>query len=743
MGKKSSLPFKVFYCYAHEDHALRDELDKHLAGLRRSGLITVWHDGEISPGTPWKQAIEGHLESADIILLLVSADFIHSDYCYSKEMNRALERHYAKEARVVPILLRPVDWADTPFSELQALPTNDHPITSWSNRDEAFKEIVKGIRFAIRDLRSQQFSSVDAYKELLFINREEVMQGVSEHPVPSQRIEDERTSKEVSLSLQNTTLVIILGAGEYPYAPFEASPSFAKSAQALKQYFLDIFKLPQRNLLDLFDSGVSPDDLQREITRFLKIRIKQMRNVNKSITDVIIYFAGFGGLTQDNDVYLALPYTQEPSSRFSKLLMPLFADTINENARQIRKSFILDCWVVEKTMADQSEAGKNIIRVIETDPFKKLDQEQEIPQRGTSYLCSLNNNQMSIVSSDGVYTAFSEALLYILNSGDLNSRDDLSMHDLVRLVRRFLGKKYGEEASYLIACSSDPSGEDGATFSLFPNQGKQQVPRKAETSQENTESALTLTSATTYQQQIFSKMKYYLYISDTKLHMLYGQIPRNILEELASELNIGPLLLFDTMNATVSREQSEDAYYTKLKLVTTFIEKYGNTGSIDVPQTFFKGTLLMRWEPVINVNGTSSPIPTNIALFRGHTQHTFLWLGGSLEHIIGGDTGNTTLRLGSNHSILERAIQENYIFPSDKRTNEGKKTRNILWHIQMQETGGQWREAPPPQKVEFLAKTLSHGPTIMPNFISTDFQDAGRSISHILLGTPIYVALLD
>ena len=144
MERKSS-PIKLFYCYAHKDRVLRDELDMHLAGLRRSGLITAWHDGAISPGTAWEREIETHLNTAHIILLLVSPDFISSDYCYSKEMGRAIERHHAKDARVIPILLRPVDWTDAPFNILQALPSNVEPVTSWSDRDAAFADIARGI----------------------------------------------------------------------------------------------------------------------------------------------------------------------------------------------------------------------------------------------------------------------------------------------------------------------------------------------------------------------------------------------------------------------------------------------------------------------------------------------------------------------------------------------------------------------------------------------------------------------
>jgi hypothetical protein len=156
MEERNSLqPIKLFYCYAHKDRILRDELDSHLTGLRRPGLIATWFDGEIIPGTAWEEEIETQLSIADVILLLISPEFLRSDYCYGKEMKRALERHSLKEAWIVPILLRPVDWQDTPFAKLQMLPTNALPITRWHNRDEAFEDVAQGIRRVVRDLLSR------------------------------------------------------------------------------------------------------------------------------------------------------------------------------------------------------------------------------------------------------------------------------------------------------------------------------------------------------------------------------------------------------------------------------------------------------------------------------------------------------------------------------------------------------------------------------------------------------------
>jgi hypothetical protein len=144
-------PATVFYVYAREDEPLRDELSKHLKNLVRQGLVKEWYDRQIFAGTDWASTIDKHLQDASIVLLLLSPDFFASDYCVSTEMQQALERHHMGEAHVIPILLRPVDWQDAPFAGLQCLPHDAKPVTSWSNRDDAFLDITKGIRAVINN----------------------------------------------------------------------------------------------------------------------------------------------------------------------------------------------------------------------------------------------------------------------------------------------------------------------------------------------------------------------------------------------------------------------------------------------------------------------------------------------------------------------------------------------------------------------------------------------------------------
>ncbi|HEU5377592.1 MAG TPA: TIR domain-containing protein [Ktedonobacteraceae bacterium] len=137
---------KTVICYAREDKTFREELERHLSNLRRQQFIISWSDREIAPGAEWKKEIDTQLKTADLILLLISADFMSSEYGYSIEMQQALQRHNAGLARVIPILLRAVDWKNAPFSELQMLPEDARPIVQWRDRDEVWSSVVQEIR---------------------------------------------------------------------------------------------------------------------------------------------------------------------------------------------------------------------------------------------------------------------------------------------------------------------------------------------------------------------------------------------------------------------------------------------------------------------------------------------------------------------------------------------------------------------------------------------------------------------
>ena len=163
---------EVFFAYSHEDEQLWDKLANHLKPLQREGIISTWYDRDISAGSEWENAIDIHLNSAQIILLLISADFMASDYCYGVEMNKAMERHQGNEAIVIPIILRPVYWQITKFSQLQALPEDGKPVITWKHQDEAFLDIVQGIKNVTQSLNNQPIVEVK--------NREQVTENSEE-----------------------------------------------------------------------------------------------------------------------------------------------------------------------------------------------------------------------------------------------------------------------------------------------------------------------------------------------------------------------------------------------------------------------------------------------------------------------------------------------------------------------------------------------------------------------------------
>lgn len=139
----------IFFSYSHKDETLRDKLEAHLSMLKHQGAIETWHDRRITTGDDFAGVIDARLEAADLILLLVSADFLNSKYCFDVEMKRAMERHVAREARVIPIILRPCDWHSAPFGKLLAVPTDGKPVTTWPDIDEALVDVVLQLRAAL------------------------------------------------------------------------------------------------------------------------------------------------------------------------------------------------------------------------------------------------------------------------------------------------------------------------------------------------------------------------------------------------------------------------------------------------------------------------------------------------------------------------------------------------------------------------------------------------------------------
>lgn len=165
-------PVKLFISYSHRDEKYRLSLESHLSILKRQGVISEWHDRKITPGSYWEREIDKNINNADIILLLISSDFISSDYCYEKELDTAINQHETQQSIVIPIIIRPTDWDDTSFSAIQALPKDGVAVSKWSDEDEAWLSVIQGIKSKINELelqksRPQRSNKFHEFKTLL------------------------------------------------------------------------------------------------------------------------------------------------------------------------------------------------------------------------------------------------------------------------------------------------------------------------------------------------------------------------------------------------------------------------------------------------------------------------------------------------------------------------------------------------------------------------------------------------
>jgi hypothetical protein len=142
----------LFYSYAHEDEAFCEEIMRSLELLRSEGVVSEWYDRRISPGENWRNAINDNLARAKIVLLMISPDFLTSDYCMGVELQQALERHWQRQCRIVPIIIRDCRWTNTPFGSFQALPKDGKPLSNWSSRAGALSSVAEGIRKVCSDI---------------------------------------------------------------------------------------------------------------------------------------------------------------------------------------------------------------------------------------------------------------------------------------------------------------------------------------------------------------------------------------------------------------------------------------------------------------------------------------------------------------------------------------------------------------------------------------------------------------
>jgi hypothetical protein len=152
------MTMNVFISYSHKDDSFRDDLEERLAMMKRSGIISVWHDRKINAGDDWKGAIDENLEPADIIIFLVSSSFLASGYCLDVEVQRAMEKDKNGSAKIISIIIRACDWDECDFSKFQAVPKDAKPIALWKDKDSAWLDAIKSIKAAIKGFEKSHLS---------------------------------------------------------------------------------------------------------------------------------------------------------------------------------------------------------------------------------------------------------------------------------------------------------------------------------------------------------------------------------------------------------------------------------------------------------------------------------------------------------------------------------------------------------------------------------------------------------
>jgi len=279
MMEDTAHPLRLFFSCAQADARWRNRLEKHLSGLRRQNLISVWDDRKINPGSEWEQEHAAQLNAASIILLLISPDYIDSEECY-REMQQALSKHKTGTACVIPILLRPVHIEDAPFHILQSLPTNGVPITRWQRSDDALQDVVERIRDVVIQLIKNEHVEIFHEKEETELKGSEA-DGSLHHPQKSpvawqQELRSGQVEKfldpEESLSQYNAARQRYL---EHVYKRFSSvklplGPAEGFSLQAIFQP------------LTLRRDPSTAEDLKRDMARFVLGESSEFISVGQS-----------------------------------------------------------------------------------------------------------------------------------------------------------------------------------------------------------------------------------------------------------------------------------------------------------------------------------------------------------------------------------------------------------------------------------------------------------------------------
>jgi hypothetical protein len=211
-GKGRIVIRSVLFCYASEDQRMASLLKNHLGQLKHNELITIWDQGEISPGDEWKQTMNAYLQEAQIILLLMSSSFLASDYCYSMQMQEAIRRHEQQTARVIPIILRSVHWQGPPLDKLKVLPDEQKPISEWRPQDKGYANVVMNIAQVVKQWNEQNFPGPTIERKAMMLTLDQLIEKVKGQLQPEPRaLATASTLQQLSIFIP--TDVTLAGSG--------------------------------------------------------------------------------------------------------------------------------------------------------------------------------------------------------------------------------------------------------------------------------------------------------------------------------------------------------------------------------------------------------------------------------------------------------------------------------------------------------------------------------------------------
>ncbi len=313
-------PVEIFCCYARKDQPLLNELKAHLMPLQRQWLITLWADTDIGAGAEWEKEIEKHLDTAQIILLLISPAFMNSDYCYSKEMQRAIDRHERGEARVIPVVLRSVLWQEEPLNKLQL--------------DEAFLDVVKGIQKAVKELidSREQLSPVRPIQSLVVANEKPKKRSKTTILVAD---DDPQTLRLVARNLQ------LEG-----YDVFTASDG-KQALELIEQHALDLV------LLDVMMPKMDGFTLCHRVREFSSVPIIMATSLGRD-QDIV------RGLDLGADDYLTKPFSVEQLIARVRAVLRRAQFTASEQTRSMRTTATVGDLTIDYAQHLVTMAGREV-----------------------------------------------------------------------------------------------------------------------------------------------------------------------------------------------------------------------------------------------------------------------------------------------------------------------------------------------------------------------------------------------